>query len=117
LGRAVDDARVRREARSLKAALRDEYRLDKLVAASPAMRDVFDIASRVADAATPVLLYGETGTGKTALARAIHATSARAASPFVLVTARRCRRRSSRPSCSGTSRAPSPARPRRAGGS
>ena len=85
LGRALDDARVRREARSLRAALRDEYRLDKLVAASPAMRDVFDVASRVADASTPVLLYGETGTGKTALARAIHATSARAGSPFVMV--------------------------------
>jgi two-component system response regulator HydG len=85
LGRAVDDARVRREARSLKAALRDEYRLDKLVAASPAMRDVFDVAARVADASTPVLLYGETGTGKTALARAIHATGARAGGPFVAV--------------------------------
>jgi two-component system response regulator HydG len=85
LGRALDDARVRREARSLRAALRDEYRLDRLVAASPAMRDVFDVAARVADASTPVLLYGETGTGKTALARAIHATSARAAGPFVAV--------------------------------
>jgi two-component system response regulator HydG len=85
LERALDDARVRREARSLRAALRDEFRLDNLVAASPAMRDVFDVAARVADASTPVLLYGETGTGKTALARAIHATSTRAAAPFVAV--------------------------------
>jgi two-component system response regulator HydG len=85
LGRALDDARVRREARSLRAALRDEFRLDNLVAASPAMRDVFDVAARVADASTPVLLYGETGTGKTALARAIHATSTRAGAPFVAI--------------------------------
>ncbi len=85
LNRALDDMRVRREAKSLRAALRDEFRLDKLVASSAAMREVFEIAVRVADAATPVLLVGETGTGKTALARAIHATSARSAAPFVAV--------------------------------
>ena len=85
LDRALEDVRVRREARTLRAALRDEFRLDKLVASSAAMREVFEVATRVADAATPVLLVGETGTGKTALARAIHATSARAAAPFVAV--------------------------------
>ena len=72
LERALDDARVRREARTLRATLTERVGLGSLVAASPAMREVFDLAARVADAATPVLLLGETGTGKTALARAIH---------------------------------------------
>jgi len=85
LGRALDDARVRREARTLRKTLETEVGLGSLVASSAAMREVFDIASRVADASTPVLLVGETGTGKTALARAIHATSSRAAGPFVAV--------------------------------
>jgi len=85
LGRALDDARVRREARTLRATLETEVGLGSLVAASPAMHTLFDIASRVADASTPVLLVGETGTGKTALARALHATSSRAAGPFVAV--------------------------------
>jgi two-component system response regulator HydG len=85
LGRALDDARVRREARTLRATLKTEVGLGSLVASSASMREVFDIASRVADASTPVLLVGETGTGKTALARAIHATSNRAAGPFVAV--------------------------------
>jgi two-component system response regulator HydG len=85
LERALDDARVRREARSLRATLTERVGLGSLVAASAAMREVFDVAARVADAATPVLLVGETGTGKTALARAIHATSSRAAAPFVAV--------------------------------
>jgi two-component system response regulator HydG len=85
LGRALDDARVRGEARSLRAVLRDRVGLGSLVAKSIAMRDVFDIASRIAEADTPVLIMGETGTGKSALARAIHTTSARAAMPFVAV--------------------------------
>jgi two-component system response regulator HydG len=85
LGRALDHARVRGEARSLRAVLRDRVGLGSLVAKSAAMHEVFDIASRVADADTPVLIMGETGTGKSALARAIHATSARAGRPFVAV--------------------------------
>jgi two-component system response regulator HydG len=85
LERALDDVRVRREARSLRATLSERVGLGSLVATSAAMREVFDVAARVADAATPVLLTGETGTGKTALARAIHATSSRAGQPFVAV--------------------------------
>lgn len=85
LGRALDHARVRGEARSLRAVLRDRVGLGSLVAKSAAMHEVFDIASRVADADTPVLIMGETGTGKSALARALHATSTRAGRPFVAV--------------------------------
>jgi two-component system response regulator HydG len=85
LGRALDHARIRGEARSLRAVLRDKVGLGSLVARSAAMLEVFDVASRVADAETPVLIMGETGTGKSVLARAIHATSARAGRPFVAV--------------------------------
>jgi two-component system, NtrC family, response regulator HydG len=85
LGRALEDARVRGEARTLRAALRDEHGFGALVSATEAMREVFDLAARVADAPTPVLLVGETGTGKTALARAIHAGGVRARAPFVAV--------------------------------
>jgi two-component system response regulator HydG len=83
--RALDEVSVRREARSLRETLRERAGLGTLVAASPAMREVFDVAQRVADAATPVLILGETGTGKTALARAIHAAGARAGRSFVAV--------------------------------
>jgi len=85
LGRALEAASVRREAQALRAALKREAGLGTLVAASPAMREVLDVAARVADAASPVLLAGETGTGKTVLARAIHAASGRAGGPFVAV--------------------------------
>ncbi len=85
LGRALDHARVRGEARSLRAVLRDRVGLGTLVGKSAAMHEVFDVASRIAEADTPVLIMGETGTGKSVLARAIHATSARAGRPFVAV--------------------------------
>jgi NtrC-family two-component system response regulator AlgB len=49
------------------------------------MRSVLETAARVASADAPVLLRGETGTGKTVLARSIHEQSARAAAPFVVV--------------------------------
>jgi len=53
--RALDEVSVRREARSLRETLRERAGLGTLVTASPAMREVFDVAQRVADAATPEL--------------------------------------------------------------
>jgi two-component system, NtrC family, response regulator HydG len=85
LRRALDDASLRDEAKRLRAAVRDELSLGNLVAASPAMRQVFEVAGRVANTAAHVLLVGETGTGKTAIANAIHATSARAERPFIAI--------------------------------
>ncbi len=85
LGRALDDANLRQEAQTLRAALQGEAGLGSLVAASAVMQEVFERVALVAKVATPVLLIGETGTGKTAIARMIHATSPRAAAPFVAV--------------------------------
>src|SRR5262249_35596529 len=52
-------------------------------ARNPAMQDIVRRARQVAETETPVLLLGETGTGKERLARAIHAWSPRADGPFV----------------------------------
>lgn len=83
LRRALDEAALRREAKALRSAL-GSSRSD-VVGDSPAMRDVLDLVRRVADSSVPVLLLGETGTGKGLIARAIHAESARASEPFVAV--------------------------------
>ncbi len=85
LGRALDEARLRVEARSLRAALRNEGSMGGLVAVSAAMTEVFDLVARVANTTTPVLLVGETGTGKTAVAKALHSSSSRSDGPFVPV--------------------------------
>jgi len=87
---------VRKEvARILEAAdLRDQVdRLDRLIgtqsgferviSCSACMRAVFDRGRAAARSDTPVLIIGETGTGKELIARAIHANSRRAKRPFV----------------------------------
>ncbi len=56
-----------------------------LVGRSQAMRRVFAVLERVAPTEATLLLTGETGTGKGATARAIHAASHRAGGPFVVV--------------------------------
>src|SRR4029079_16119001 len=57
----------------------------ELASASPAMRQAYDLIARAARSDAPVLFRGETGTGKTALARALHEQSARRARPFAVV--------------------------------
>ena len=85
VARAQDEAAVRLEAATLKKNLRDRFSLGNVLGRSAAMREVLDVVERVLDVATPLLLMGETGTGKGLLARAIHAQSDRATRPFVTV--------------------------------
>ena len=59
--------------------------LERLIGQSPAMQQVKDRIQRVASSMAPVMLLGESGTGKELVARAIHASSHRAAGPFVAV--------------------------------
>ncbi|QDU90458.1 Nitrogen assimilation regulatory protein [Pirellulimonas nuda] len=56
---------------------------ESLVGDSPAMQHVFKAIGRIAMQDVPVLIRGEAGTGKEAVARAIHRHSGRAGSPFV----------------------------------
>ncbi len=53
--------------------------------ANPDLQDAFDALDRLAAADLPVLIYGETGTGKSLLARAIHESSGRRAGSFLSV--------------------------------
>ena len=81
--RALEKSRLTEENRQLRATLlpRAEY----YVGTSPSMRQVWSLVDKVAPARSTVLITGESGTGKEVIARAIHARSARAQSPFVPV--------------------------------
>ena len=56
-----------------------------LVGSTAAMQAVARVVAEVAPSGVPVLVLGETGTGKEVVARALHAQSDRAAGPFVAV--------------------------------
>ena len=73
------------ENRALRGQVRDKYRLENVVGRSEAMLEVYKTAARVAPSSATVLILGESGTGKELVARAIHASSARADAPFVPV--------------------------------
>ena len=80
LQRDLDDAR-----RELAAQRRNKYTLASFIGSSPAAVEVKRQARRAALSSSPVLLLGETGTGKELLAHAIHAASARSNGPLVSV--------------------------------
>src|SRR3954471_12586989 len=62
------------------------FRCGSLLSKSPRMRKVFDLISRFGAVDAPVLIAGESGTGKQVVARAIHqASAARRPGPFVVV--------------------------------
>ena len=58
----------------------------RLAAQDTAMRDVLDLAHRTAPSEASILLLGESGTGKSVLARETHQRSPRAGRPFVTVS-------------------------------
>jgi len=83
--RAMDHKHVLSENQELREQLRDRYRFDNIVGASPGMVAVYKVIARVAQSDSTVLLQGESGTGKELVARAIHANSPRSSGPFVAV--------------------------------
>ena len=85
LGRALAEVEIRHEAAALRQQLRARFSTASIIGHSPAMAALRDRILRVADAAAPVLVLGETGAGKGLVARALHADSRRAASAFVSV--------------------------------
>ena len=62
-----------------------ESRYSTVVASTPAMTSLIELAKRAADSDATVLLLGESGTGKELFARSIHQWSRRAAMPFVVI--------------------------------
>ncbi len=71
---------------SLRKQLDQRYGLDNIIGADPRMRRIYDIIEAVAPSRTTVLMTGESGTGKSLLARAIHRNSPRADKPFVEIS-------------------------------
>jgi two-component system response regulator PilR (NtrC family) len=82
---ALEKRRLATENMLLKREMAEKALQTRLIGKSDAMQKVFDVIKKVADTKSNVLICGESGTGKELVARAIHASSARARMPFVPV--------------------------------
>lgn len=83
--RTLKLSRVMLENRSLKQELREMALPDTIVSISEGMKRLIDMAFRVAQTDSSVLILGESGTGKELLAKYIHASSPRKNERFVAV--------------------------------
>ena len=83
--KAEEREKLRQEVEALRSTLGAGVVQDLVVCESQAMRDLLDVASRVARHNTTVLITGESGTGKEVLARAVHRMSPRAERSFTAI--------------------------------
>jgi len=63
----------------------EETRFHRLIGGSPEMRRLYPMLAQLAGSDVPVLIEGETGTGKEVLAESLHEASARKEGPFVVL--------------------------------
>jgi len=83
--RCFRERSLRRRAELLSAEAAEGLALDQLVGADPRMIEIYKRIGMLVRVRTPVLVRGDTGTGKELIARAIHFNSADANEPFVAV--------------------------------
>ncbi len=85
VARALEHRSMREEVRRLRQPATPPEHFEELVGESAAMREVYALMERIADADVTVLVTGESGTGKELVATALHRRSRRAEGPFVAV--------------------------------
>jgi DNA-binding NtrC family response regulator len=79
------ESRLRARRRTLEASVKTALDPSGMIVQSAAMERVLDLARRVAQVDSTVLLTGESGVGKERVARFIHGESARTGGPFVAI--------------------------------
>ncbi len=80
-----ENSRLVQENKELQLELQERFSPENMIADSSAMAKTLEMVRRVAGTEATVLLRGESGTGKSLLARAIHVSSPRKQDPFVIV--------------------------------
>jgi formate hydrogenlyase transcriptional activator len=78
-----EQAKLQAQNRYLQEEIKSVHNFDEIVGASPGLVRVLENVSRVAPTDATVLIWGETGTGKELIARAIHSAGRRADKPFI----------------------------------
>jgi hypothetical protein len=87
VGRGIEKSRgLERRGEELESFFEAPSAESALMAQDPAMQNVLDLAQKTAASHASIILLGESGTGKSVLAREIHRRSLRADRPFVTVS-------------------------------
>ncbi len=83
--KALDRARTLDEVTILRRRVKEVWGMGRLIGRSAPMQEIHRLIEQAAATSAPVLIHGETGTGKELVARTLHDLSARAGGPFVAV--------------------------------
>jgi two-component system response regulator PilR (NtrC family) len=83
--KALEKRRLSAENILLKKQLKDRAVFDNIVGKSEKMEKVFELVRKVSDSMSNILIYGDSGTGKELVARAIHFNSRKKDKPFVTI--------------------------------
>jgi formate hydrogenlyase transcriptional activator len=81
----AERARLAEQNLYLQQEIKSVHNFEEMVGRSPALAAVLDKVRRVAPTDATVLIYGETGTGKELIARAVHSASRRADKPLIKI--------------------------------
>jgi len=84
--RVMEQRALSEENRYLRQRLGMRPKIANFVGQDPKVKKIFEVIEAVADTKTTVLITGESGTGKTLIARAVHYNSSRRNGPFVEVS-------------------------------
>ena len=83
--RALDEQQKDRELKSLREEVREAYAFGNIVGRNNKMKDLYALVQQVAGTDVPVLILGETGTGKELVAKSVHYNSSRRDKAFVVI--------------------------------
>ncbi len=85
LNKALEKSQLEHRIRQLEKQVSDKYSFENIIGTSPSIVQAKELAAKVAQTDTNVLLLGDTGTGKEIFAQAIHEAGKRRLKPFVAV--------------------------------
>jgi DNA-binding NtrC family response regulator len=83
--KAHETGLLHRENRQLRAALKQQQRSPQIVGESAVMQEVYRLIERTGPSDKPILIQGDSGTGKELVARALHEASPLVDKPFVVI--------------------------------
>ncbi|MGD1007173.1 MAG: sigma-54 dependent transcriptional regulator [Ignavibacteriaceae bacterium] len=83
--KAMEKARMGYRIEQLEKKVEKRFNFDNITGNSRLLLDAIEVAKKVADTDTTVLIEGETGTGKDLLAQSIHYSGSRRSKPFVAI--------------------------------